>query len=355
MTTIQLKRKPVHLDRRLQTPTQLLLEIQTEDGAIGWFADGIWDAWNHTEGAMALEVMGEHEAADRAFSYLQKTQLADGAWEGDYGNTVPMADLYHMSRESNGTFRDTNFTAYCAVGLWHRYVSRSDEADLRTFWPMVRAAFEFVLSLQSEHGDIAWSTEAKSMGPDDSLRAGNGSIRKSLECAIKIANVLGETQELQTYRRALSMLDEALTNKPERFDRNGEDRMKYAMDWYYPAMGGAVKGHDANMLLRRHWNDFVVPDLGCHCVLTEPWVTIAETAELAITLIGLGGRDIAAELIELQFNHRDEDGAFWMGYQYAEKLYWPLEKPSWTQAAMILAVDALRRGSATERVLASHA
>ena len=112
--------------------------------------------------------------------------------------------------------------------------------------------------------------------------------------------------------------------------------MKYAMDWYYLAMGGAVKGHDANMLLRRHWNDFVVPDLGCHCVLTEPWVTIAETAELAITLIGLGGRDIAAELIELQFNHRDEDGAFWMGYQYAEKLYWPLEKPSWTQAAMIL-------------------
>ena len=34
----------------------------------------------------------------------------------------------------------------------------------------------------------------------------------------------------------------------------------------------------------------------------------------------------------------DKDYLFWMGYEYKEKCFWPLEKPSWTSAAALLAL-----------------
>jgi hypothetical protein len=35
------------------------------------------------------------------------------------------------------------------------------------------------------------------------------------------------------------------------------------------------------------------------------------------------------------------DGAWWTGYQFAEQVLWPKEKPTWTAGAVLLAVDAL--------------
>ena len=341
-------------DDRLLAPLALILEIQRQDGSIPWFADGIWDAWNHVECAMALEVMGEKSAADSAFHYLRNSQKPDGSWCGDYGNTAPMVDDLYMSRETAGRFHDTNFVAYCTTGIWHRYASRTDKRDLIQFWPMVRAAMAFVLSHQSAFGDIAWSSEAVNFGPDDSLRAGNASIRKSLECACRIAWTLDQQTEYQKYKAAIRKLDSAFAFHPDRFDRQGKNRLNYAMDWYYPAMTGAMKGHDATIQIREHWERFVVRDLGCRCVSDEPWVTVAESAELVIALAGLGARDIARNLLDMQFSHCDAEGRFWMGYQFEQEIFWPMERPSWTQAAVILATDALKRGSPTESVLVQH-
>jgi len=38
---------------------------------------------------------------------------------------------------------------------------------------------------------------------------------------------------------------------------------------------------------------------------------------------------------------RDTDGGWWTGYQFAEQVLWPLEKPTWTAGAVLLAADAL--------------
>lgn len=338
----------------LQPSVDLIKAIQRSDGSIPWFEDGIWDAWNHVECAMALEVAGETTAADAAFDYLRTTQNSNGSWQGEYGNTAEIIDEYYMSRETAGTFEDTNFTAYCATGIWHRFLSRSDLADLEVFWPMVRNAMYFVLNLQSDHGDVAWSSEAIAFGPDDSVRAGNASIRKSLECATRIAFQMGAFSDARTFRHAMRRIDHAFLHHPERFDRKDDDRSRYAMDWYYPSMCGVLKGHDATLHIRQGWNEFVDPEKGCHCVLSEPWITVAESAELAIALAGLGARDIARQILKLQLNHRDSDGCFWMGYQYEEDIFWPREKPSWTQAAMILAIETLRRGSPTSVLLGQH-
>ena len=65
------------------------------------------------------------------------------------------------------------------------------------------------------------------------------------------------------------------------------------MDWYYPVLGGAVRGEEADALLAARWDDFVVPGLGVRCVSTNPWVTGAETCELVLALEALGDRERA--------------------------------------------------------------
>ena len=52
------------------------------------------------------------------------------------------------------------------------------------------------------------------------------------------------------------------------------------MDWYYPVLGGALRGAAAAERLARGWDTFVVPGLGVRCVSDQPWVTVAETCEL---------------------------------------------------------------------------
>ena len=118
---------------------EVILAEQTTAGAIPWFDHGPWDPWNHAECLMALGVMGEFAAADRGFAYLAETQEPGGAWLAEYGNTLPMADRLHMARTPAAAFRDSNFAAYPAVALWHRYRLGGDLGLARRFWPMVRA------------------------------------------------------------------------------------------------------------------------------------------------------------------------------------------------------------------------
>ncbi|OAA21372.1 hypothetical protein UG55_10615, partial [Frankia sp. EI5c] len=95
-------------------------------------------------------------------------------------------------------------------------------------------------------------------------------------------------------------------------------------------------------------DDFVVDDLGIRCVDDQPWVTGAETCELAIAL-HLADDTAAAERMVRNMQHlRDPGGAYWTGWQFAEKCHWPEEQSTWTAAAVILAVDTLA-GGPTER------
>lgn len=325
-----------------------ILDLQRPSGAIPWFEDGPWDPWNHVESAMALTAMGDHHAAEAAYQHLVEIQRTDGAWFGDYGNALPMADRDYISREAAPQMLDTNFCAYPAVGIAHYYLHTGNRDWLRQYWPMVQSAINFVLSLQREDGAILWSFEASGSDEEDALLAGNASIAKSLECAIFLSQELQEPDD--GWMQSHAALTRAIRNAPDAFDRR-KTGARFAMDWYYPILSGALDQKASMDRLRDGWSKFVVEEQGCRCVSDEPWVTVAETCELAIALISSGQRDKAENLLKQISAIRDEDGVFWMGWQYDEQVFWPKEKPGWTQAAVILAADAIFGEGPSSRLL----
>jgi len=333
---------------RLGPALNRILEVQSADGSIPWFENGPWDPWNHVESAMALTAMGAIEAARSAFEFLLDTQREEGAWMGEYGNTLPVVDRDYISRQPAPAFLDTNFCAYPAVGVVHYLLATQDLERTRRWWPMIQRALDFVLSLQHPDGTISWALEARNTPEDDALLCGNASIVKSLECGIFLAEACGQPRpDWQARREALMR---AICVTPERFDRR-KTGVRYAMDWYYPVLAGVFTSEQGIARLNQKWQKFVVSGRGCRCVSDEPWVTVAETCELAMALLQVGRQEPARALFNEIQSLRDASGVFWMGWQFEEHLIWPKERPSWTQAAVILAADALDNRSAASRLL----
>src|SRR5690606_1312704 len=140
--------------------------------------------WNHAECVMALAVMGEAGAARAGLDYLQGAQEADGSWLGGYGNALPMEGRLKIARIPAPELKDANFIAYPALAVWHDFRLTGDLKEAKRRWPMVRAAIDFVLSLQHAEGDISWCAEAHGGPLDDAVLAGNASIFASLGAAI---------------------------------------------------------------------------------------------------------------------------------------------------------------------------
>jgi hypothetical protein len=113
------------------------------------------------------------------------------------------------------------------------------------------------------------------------------------------------------------------------------------MDWYYPVLGGVITARRAACAIDLEWDRFVVPDLGIRCVADRPWVTGAETCELALALTALGELDRAAEQVAAMQHLRHDDGSYWTGYVYPDDARWPVERSTWTSAAVLLAADAI--------------
>lgn len=70
-------------------------------------------------------------------------------------------------------------------------------------------------------------------------------------------------------------------------------------------------------------------------------MTGAETCELALALDTLGERSAARELIAAMQHLREADGSYWTGLVLTDGVRWPVERTTWTAAAVVLAVDAL--------------
>ena len=83
----------------------------------------------------------------------------------------------------------------------------------------------------------------------------------------------------------------------------------------------------------------------------KTWVTAAETSELAISFAVHGDYKQSAIVYNWLHHMRDDDGAYWYGVAYPENEIWPLEKPTWTSAAVVLAADMLRPISPTSLLL----
>ncbi|MEM8548335.1 MAG: prenyltransferase [Pseudomonadota bacterium] len=325
----------------LRPTVDFILHTQRDSGEIPWFDGGYSDPWDHVEAAMGLAIAGEHNAARQAYRWLAGNQLQDGSWWAGYRGEIIDNDLR----------RESNFVAYIATGVWHFYLVTGDAAFLRELWPTVEKAIEFVLSLQSEHGEIQWAVDADGQPKNDALVTGCSSIYKSLECAHNIAVTLGERRAHWLVSR--TRLGDALRHKPERFDRTWESKARYSMDWFYPVLSGVLPESEARTRLAARWDAFVEKGMGVRCVSDEPWVTVAESCELVMALLAAGDHARAVEVYSWLQQWRDGDGSYWTGYQMVEDLLWPDERPTWTAGAILLAADALTEHTAASDLFCS--
>ena len=330
--------------------------LQRRDGSIPWVEAGVWDPWNHGESAMGLAVAGRAEAVHAALDALEDRQLADGSWEGELGAGIPMDATGERIAppEKPATARDTNFTGYAAVTVLRCALALDEPRLIARHAGMVTRALDWVMAHQSEHGDVVWRAPdpGQALESVDALRAGNASLFKSFECGLRLADALDRTRP--DWAQARRRIGEALTARPERFDRE-IDRSCYAMDWYYPVLTGVITGREGRAHLEAGWTRFVVEDLGCRCVSGEPWVTAAETAELALACLSVGKTETARALISDLAPLFCPQSGYWMGWQYEIGAVWPKEAPSWTAGAIILAADALFGLSQGRDLLIRHA
>ncbi|MGI9323426.1 MAG: hypothetical protein ACR2PJ_07585 [Pseudomonadales bacterium] len=320
-----------------------IADVQQNDGAIPWFPDGPMDPWDHVEAAMGLTVGGRLDEAKHAFYWLKQRQLPNGSWLAAYKN----------GKVEDGTRAETNFVAYVATGVWHYYLVTKDLGFLEAMWPTVRAAIGFVLRLQGPKGEIYWCEDTRLGIRQDSLVTGCSSIYKSLQCALCIATQLEE--DVPDWALARVRLGTALTEHPECFDRTWDSKSRFAMDWFYPVLTQVVTGPAAEAHLRRRWQEFVKPELGCLCVNDEPWVTVAESCELVMALLAANEQRLAVQLFSWLHQFRDADGSYWTGYVYRDQLLWPVEKPTWTAGAVLLAADALSGKTAAAHLFRDQA
>lgn len=298
---------------------------QLPTGMIPWFPGGHADPWNHVEAAMALTLGGFVAEAEAAYAWLAAMQHDDGSW-----------CTYYLANGIEEPRRDTNVSAYVATGVLQHTLVTGDDGLAVEHWPLVEAAIEFVLRQQRPGGEITWSVDPDGTPGRFALLTGSSSVYLSLRCAVTLAEHLG--YERPDWELAAGRLASAVAHRPDAF----EPKDRWAMDWYYPVLSGALRGDDARARLADGWATFVMDGLGCRCVSDRPWVTAAETAELAMACDAAGLRGPGRALLDWAQHLRHQDGSYFTGMVHPQRVHFPGgERSTYTAAAMVLANEAL--------------
>lgn len=305
-----------------------IARVQRPDGSIPWYEGGQVDPWNHVEAAMALDIGGRHDEASQAYTWLGAVQRPDGAWHAAY-----------RDGEVIDATLDTNLCAYIATGLWRHLLCGAPEVEVRGRFAGLERALGFVLSMQAQDGAVWWARDANGRPWRRGLVTGSSCIHLSLACATRLADALDTPRP--GWRAARNRLRDALRGSPNSF----QDKRRWAMDWYYPVLCGVVDGTEALDRIASRWDEFVVPGRGVRCVSDRPWITAAETCELALALVRCGDRARAGELLGWAQHLRGDDAAYWTGANFDDgRIFPPDQQPTWTSAAVVLADDAISGG-----------
>ena len=211
----------------VQFTAEYISSVQKHNGEIPWSKGGKTDPWDHVENAMGLTVGGFLQQSKKAYLWSAETQMEDGSWWSYFQDDQPVKDAY----------KDTNMTAYIAVGIFHYYQATKDRRFLRQMWPTVRCAMDYVVGLQAEQGQMYWAKRADHSISKRALLTGSSSIYFSLGCALRIASILDK--EKPKWEKARARLGSAIRHEPHLFDQT---KSRFSMDWYY--LRGVVIHHN---------------------------------------------------------------------------------------------------------------
>jgi len=314
---------PVDLNQ-LERTIDAIAREQLGDGRIPWFRGHHADPWNHVEAAMALAVGGRDAEVRRAYDWLRATQRDDGSWPS-----------YVVGDAVTDPTVDANFCAYIASGLWHHTVLTGSDELLGANWDVMERAVDYVVTQQRPGGEITWAVDVKGKPYRYALLTSTAAIHMSLRSAVHCAELLGEPRT--HWREAAERVAYSVRHREHVF----ESKERWAMDWYYPVLGGSLSGDAALRRLDDRWEDFVVDGLGVRCVSDRPWVTAAETCELVLALDAIGEHQRALRLFRDVQWLRADDGAYWTGAVFPERTPYPGDQSTYTAAAVVLAADAL--------------
>lgn len=315
------------IPKLIEQQANFISRHQLSSGAIPWYEDGVTDPWDHTECAIALDLTGRFDVAVRAYRWLREIQNADGSWYAGYVDDKP-TDLTV----------DTNYCSYLATGLWYHYVVTGEIGFLREMMPALEKAVDFVLQFQQPTGEILWARDANGKVWPGAILGSCCCIWQSLRNAVRVAQLLGADRPY--WEKASQDLLYAIRERPDLFDKYGEDRQGFATNWYYPVLTGVVEGDEAEALIAKHWDEFVVESWGCKCVKGAPWVTVAETSELIMTLCRMRDTVRSGLMTNWMLQLKDHGGGFQTGIKLPELMIWPEEQNTWTSAGVIMAFSA---------------
>ncbi len=322
------------LDQATQT-AESIAEWQLPSGMIPWVPGGHADPWNHVEAAMAIATAGLVENSERAYEWLVATQLPDGSWHQYYTEDGVEQDKF-----------DANVIAYIATGVWQHYLITNDSGFAETMFPIVERAIDWVFELQQPGGEILWARHADGTPWTFALLTGSSSMFHSARCAYALSTVVGRTRE--DWLARIERLGAAVRAEPE---GAFAPKNRWAMDWYYPVLSGAVRGQPGIDRLNARRDNFTLEGFGIKCVGDRPWVTAAETSECAIAHLAIGDRATAEALFNTTWRLREPGGRYWTGEVHPEQVHFPGgEMSTYSSAAVLLANDALRGESASSRI-----
>ena len=323
----------------LRRTADSIAEVQLPDGMIPWFPGGHADPWNHVEAAMALAVTGHLDEAEAAYWWLADHQQDSGAW-----------CAYYVDGGVEDPKFDANVIAYVATGAWHHWLLTRNRGFLESLWPVVEKALDYVLDLQTPRGEILWARHPDGTPWPYALLTGSSSVCHSLRCGIAVAEELGH--ERPDWELSLAHLAHVIRTRPgDAF----APKDRWAMDWYYPVLSGAVTGERAIRHLASRFDDFVLADRGVRCVGDKDWITAAETCECAMAYLLVGDRPMAERLFAWAQTMRSPDGRYLTGIAYPQEVSFPDgEHTTYTAAAVILAADALSGSSPASGLFVDH-
>ena len=198
--------------------------------------------------------------------------------------------------------------------------------------------------------DRLWARHEDGTPWSYALLTGSSSICHSLRCAIAIGEELGHDRP--DWELSLAHLAHAIRTQPEGAFAPKE---RWAMDWYYPVLSGALDPENTFSYLQTQREKFIIEDHGVRCVSDQDWVTAAETCECAMAYLIAGSRSDALTLFKGALEMRQEDGKCLTGLVHPGSISFPEnECTTYTAAAIVLAADAISGSSPASSLFVDH-